>query len=177
MPISSKTVQILAALSTIVLTPVPHALAASEPTGVWFNDTGRGAIEIKPCGSALCGHVVWVKDGSDAKGCGRQIIGDAAPVRGGTWDNGWIYSPERKQRYDVELKPLDDKRLRVVGYAGSKLFSKTMIWTRAPDDLARCDATTAKPAGTPAPASETVTAKAETKPGRSACRFGNRSVA
>ncbi|MFN0219878.1 MAG: DUF2147 domain-containing protein, partial [Hyphomicrobium sp.] len=102
------------------------ALAGADPTGVWLNDTGRGAIEIKPCGDKLCGHVVWVKDETDAKkGCGRQIIGDAKSVGGGRWDNGWIYSPEKKRNYDVELKPMDDGNLRVTGYAGVKFLSKT----------------------------------------------------
>lgn len=117
------------------------AHAASDPTGVWINDTGRGAIEIKPCGNALCGHVVWVKDEADAaKGCGKKIIGEAKASGGGRWDNGWIYSPERKKTYDVELKPLANGTLQVTGYAGTKLFSRTMIWTKAGDDLKRCDA-------------------------------------
>jgi uncharacterized protein (DUF2147 family) len=122
----------------LLLLPFTAAHAAGDPTGVWINDTGRGAIEIKPCGGALCGHVVWVKDPSDTKGCGRQIIGSAAKVGAGVWDNGWIYSPEKKQKYDVELKPLANGKLQVTGYAGTKLFSKKMIWTRAPADLARC---------------------------------------
>jgi uncharacterized protein (DUF2147 family) len=122
----------------LLLLPFTAAHAAGDPTGVWFNDTGRGAIEIKPCGGALCGHVVWVKDPTDTKGCGRQIIGSAAKVGAGVWDNGWIYSPEKKQKYDVELKPLANGKLQVTGYAGTKLFSKTMIWTRAPADLVRC---------------------------------------
>jgi uncharacterized protein (DUF2147 family) len=122
----------------LLVLPLSAAQAAGDPTGVWFNDTGRGAIEIKPCGGALCGHVVWVKDPTDTKGCGRQIIGSAAKVGAGVWDNGWIYSPEKKQKYDVELKPLANGKLQVTGYAGTKLFSKTMIWTRAPADLARC---------------------------------------
>lgn len=123
--------------------------AATDPTGVWLNDTGRGAIEIVPCGNGLCGTVVWVSDQKDADGCGKQIIGDAVEVQRGVWDGGWIYSPERKRRYDVELKPLDDQRLQVTGYAGSKFFSKQMIWTRAPADLARCSSRQA--AATPAP--------------------------
>ena len=114
------------------------AFAAPDIAGVWMNDTGRGAIEIKPCGEQICGHVVWVKDAEDTKGCGRQIIGNAAEVKPGLWDNGWIYSPEKKARYDVELKPLNDGTLRVTGYAGTKLLSRTMIWTRAPKDLQRC---------------------------------------
>lgn len=128
------------ALASLLWLPLQSAEAASDPTGVWINDTGRGAIEIKPCGAALCGHVVWVKDTSDTKGCGRQIIGNAAKVGASTWDNGWIYSPEKKQKYDVELKPLSNGTLQVTGYAGTKLFSKTMIWKRAPADLVRCGA-------------------------------------
>jgi hypothetical protein len=114
------------------------AAQAADPTGIWIDDKGRGGVEIKDCGGKLCGHVVWTKDTNDSKGCGKQIIGDASPVSDGVWDNGWIYSPEKKRKYDVELKPLADGTLRVKGYAGTKLFSKTMIWTKAPADIVRC---------------------------------------
>lgn len=123
------------------LTSATPLLAENDPTGIWLDEDGRGAIEIKPCGKSMCGHVVWTRSKTDsAKGCGRQIIGNVASIGGGLWDNGWIYSPERGKKYDVELKPLGSGKLRVKGYAGSKLFSKTMIWTAAPPDLVRCDA-------------------------------------
>lgn len=113
---------------------------AAEPTGVWVNDTGRGAIEIKACGNKLCGHVVWVKDTTDADGCGRQILGDLTSAGGGTWggDDAWVYSPEKKKKYNVEVTPLSDGTLKVKGYAGISFLSKTMIWTKAPADLPRC---------------------------------------
>lgn len=143
-------VLVLASLSCAVPT---SAHAGSDPRGVWINDTGRGAIEIKDCGGALCGHVVWVKDGADTKGCGKQIIGEARHAGGSIWGGGWVYSPEKKRRYDVELTPLSDDKLRVVGYAGIKLFSKTMIWKRAPADLQRCGSTeTVAKTEAPAPA-------------------------
>lgn len=128
-------------VSSLMPAMVASASAASDPTGIWINDTGRGAIEIKPCGNALCGNVVWVKDTADAKGCGKQIIGNVAPVGDGRWDNGWIYSPERGRKFDVELKPLADGTLRVTGYAGLRFLSKTMIWTRAPANLQLCGQT------------------------------------
>lgn len=123
---------------TNLLLIVPLALAATpasaapSPQGIWLNDTGRGAVEIKQCGGALCGHVVWLRDASDAKGCGKQIIGEAADAGGGRYDGGWIYSPEKRQRYNVELTAMNDGRLKVVGYAGLRFLSKTMIWTKAP---------------------------------------------
>ncbi len=119
---------------------LPALASDAEPLGVWLNDTGRGAVEIKPCGSALCGRVVWLRDEKDSKGCGKQIIGGAKSVGSNVWDGGWIYSPERGKTFDVELKPLSNGTLQVTGYAGVRFLSKTMIWTKAPADLKRCDA-------------------------------------
>jgi uncharacterized protein (DUF2147 family) len=143
-----------AALAAALLASAP-AFAGNDPSGVWMNDTGRGAIEIKPCGSSLCGNVVWVKDPTaDAKGCGRQIIGDLVSTGGGVWggDSAWIYSPEKKKNYNVEITPLSDGTLKVKGYAGLSFLSKTMIWTKAPADIVRCS--TQEAAATPAPKAE-----------------------
>ncbi|MGE3231198.1 MAG: DUF2147 domain-containing protein [Hyphomicrobium sp.] len=131
-----------AALASALAVSAP-AFAADDLLGVWMNDTGRGAIEIKDCGGKICGHVVWLKDpASDAKGCGRQILGDVVKT-GGAWggDDAWIYSPEKKKNYNVEITPLADGTLKVKGYAGISFLSKTMIWTKAPDDLVRCNST------------------------------------
>jgi uncharacterized protein (DUF2147 family) len=149
MPFERHVVRSAALAATLLVSST--AFAANEPYGVWVNDTGRGAIEIKDCGGKLCGHVVWVKDASDANGCGRQIIGEAASAGEGVWggDSAWIYSPEKKKKYNVELTPLKDGTLKVKGYAGISFLSKTMIWTKAPGDLARC--TTQEAAATPAP--------------------------
>lgn len=150
------------------------AAAAADPSGIWLDDTGRGAVEIKSCGSGVCGYVVAVKNANDTKGCGKQIIGDAKPAGGGLWGNGWIYSPEKRKNYDVELKPLSNGTLRVVGYAGTKLFSRTMIWTPAPADIKRCDvkeplapaaneASVEKPAAQPKPVAAIPAANAKTE--------------
>lgn len=115
------------------------AFAAPAAEGIWMDHTGRGAVEIKDCGGKLCGHVVWVKDTTDKKkGCGLQILGDLSAEGTKRYGGGWVYSPEKKRKYDVEITPLSDGTLRVLGYAGSKLFSKTMIWTKPGQDLVLC---------------------------------------
>lgn len=141
-----------------------HAAPSDSTLGVWLDHTGRGAVEIKPCGDKLCGHVVWVKSTADAKGCGRQIIGDA--IAGGkVVHSGWIYSPEKRKRYNVELSPMADGRLKVLGYAGTKLFSKTMYWTPAAAGLERCDGTTTAAApAVPAPVATAPANVASPKP-------------
>jgi uncharacterized protein (DUF2147 family) len=114
---------------------------AVEPTGLWFDHTGRGAVEITRCGDQLCGRLVWLKDPAHAKQvCGIQIIGEVKPTGNGAWDGGWIYDPERQSKFSVELTPMGPRSLKVVGYMGTKWLSETMMWTRAPADLKRCGA-------------------------------------
>jgi uncharacterized protein (DUF2147 family) len=114
--------------------------AASGPTGVWIDHTGRGAVEISECAGGLCGRIVWLKDAGNKSVCGTQVIGNAKRTSSGTWDGGWIYDPEKNARYSVELKPIGSDKLRVVGYMGSKLFSETFTWKRPTADLKRCEA-------------------------------------
>lgn len=123
----------------MLLTGAGSAIAQSPPEGVWLDHTGRGAVEIRPCGANLCGHIVWLEDKANTSLCGTKIIGDLRKTKSGTWDNGWIYDPERQSRFDVELTPLKSGKLRVLGYAGVKFLSETMIWQPAPADMQRCD--------------------------------------
>ncbi len=145
----------LTAAGTLIGTAA--AQAASDPTGLWFDHNGRGAVEIAPCGSGkgYCGYVVHVTDPKNTKRCGMQILGNVTNSGG-----GWIYSPDRGKKYTVELTRLSDDKLRVVGNAGS-FFSKTYTWKRAPDDVARCGETTA---AAPAPAKPAPVKKAEVAP-------------
>jgi len=126
--------------------------ATGDPTGIWFDHNGRGAVEIAPCagGPGLCGYVVHIADAANAKRCGLQILGNVTPDGG-----GWIYSPDRGRKYSVALTRLSNDQLRVVGNAGS-FFSKTFTWKRAPDSIARCGEETAA-----APAKPAETAKAD----------------
>ncbi|MEW5963147.1 MAG: DUF2147 domain-containing protein [Pseudomonadota bacterium] len=138
-------------LSAIALLLVAGELhAAPSPAGLWIDHTGRGAVEITQCGASLCGKIVWLKDEKNAKACGMQIIGNVR-ASGKSWGGGWIYSPERKSKYDVELTPIGDDKLKVFGFAGIRMFGQTMTWTRAPEDLPRCGETIAAPAAKTAP--------------------------
>ena len=129
-----------------------------DAVGVWIDHTGRGAVEVSRCGSALCGHIFWLEKTTGANGkpltdgynpdqtlrnrpiCGLQIIGDAKPVAGGAFDNGWIYDPEDGKRYSVEIKLVAPNKLSVHGYAGLKFLGETFAWTRASASLVKCNA-------------------------------------
>jgi uncharacterized protein (DUF2147 family) len=136
-----KRVLSVAAFAVVGLAAAPSF--AAEPTGIWYDHTGRGAVEIVKCGgNNLCGKLVWLKNPSHKEGCGLQIIGNVRPVANGVWDGGWIIDPEKdlNTKYSVELTLVSPKSLKVVGYMGTKFFSETMMWKRAPDDLKRCGA-------------------------------------
>ena len=117
-------------------------LAADTLTGVWLDQSGEGAIEIADCNGKLCGRVVWLKSDKNSETCNKQIIGNVAPTGAARWGGGWIFDPESNTTFDVEITPLGRQKLKVLGYAGSKLFGRTMTWTRAPADLKRCDGST-----------------------------------
>jgi uncharacterized protein (DUF2147 family) len=140
----------------IALTVACHpVLAASGPTGIWLDHTGRGAVEIADCGGKLCGHIVWLKDAANMTTCGLQVIGNVKPMTGGKWDGGWIYDPEKDSKYDVEITQQNDQKLKVMGYAGVKFLSETMMWTRAPADLQRCGSALSRAPLDPVPATTT----------------------
>lgn len=120
----------------VLMSPAPAEAAIS---GVYYDHSGRSAIRVSPCGSGLCGRIVWVKNPAHAKGCGLAIIGGGKKV-GNSYDTGWIYNPDNGKRYNVEVTPMGSQ-LKVVGYAGSKMFSRTMVWRRAPSDLKPCSKT------------------------------------
>jgi uncharacterized protein (DUF2147 family) len=148
-----------AALAQTAPPPAPPSGSAAPETpvaGVWFDDTARGAVELRPCPTGLCGHIVWLKEPTDATGaprtdaynpdpskrsrpiCGLQVIGNVKQQSDGTWDQGWVYDPKAGKAYDVAIEMPARDRLTVTGYKGIKLLSKTLEWTRAPADLPRC---------------------------------------
>lgn len=132
------------------------AAEAPPEQGLWYDDTGDGAVEIAPCGGRLCGHVVWLKNPIGSNGqplhdlynpepnmrhrpiCGIQVLGNLALLEDGAWGDGWVYDPKVGKSYNVEIRLSRTDLLEVHGYAGLKLFGKKLYWKRAPADLPRC---------------------------------------
>lgn len=145
----------------------PAAAVTAQPpgppeTGIWFDDTGKGAVEIRPCADTgdakgqLCGRIVWLKEPNNDKGepltdgnnpepemrarpiCGLQVLGNLAPQPDGAWDAGWVYDPKVGKAYSVEVRLESRDQLTVTGYKGLKMLGKTFVWKRAPSTLQRC---------------------------------------
>jgi uncharacterized protein (DUF2147 family) len=141
-----------------VLTAAQAQVPAGRPevAGLWIDHTGRGAVEIAPCGAKLCGSIAWMQNPLDKQGkplvdvnnpdkskrarkvCGLPVIGNTVRQRGDVWDNGWIYDPDDGKTYDVELRLKSPDVLQVTGYLGAKFFGEAFIWRRAPATQPRC---------------------------------------
>ncbi len=136
------------------------AAAAGMPreAGVWFNQSKRGAVELRPCGDGhLCGYIVWLRQPNSKNGapltdiynpksssrgrpiCGLPVLGGLRPMSDGSWDRGWVYDPEEGKTYDAAIKLAAGDRIVMTGYKGTKMFSKSFTWKRAPANLVRCD--------------------------------------
>lgn len=132
------------------------ASAAPKETGVWYDDTGRGAVKIELCGAKLCGKIYWLKDLVNAEGkplidrhnpnenqrnrpiCGLQVFGGVTKMETGEWDSGWIYDPKEGKSYSVAMQLADEDTLKVTGYLVMKMMGRTLTWKRAPADLPSC---------------------------------------
>jgi uncharacterized protein (DUF2147 family) len=158
----------LAKLQRLRLTLAPICLAASmlfsaasgaDPlpvAGLWLVEDKDGIIEVYPCGEAVCGKLVWLKeplrpDGSikrDDKNpkaelrarllCGLELMTGFKLDDPNRWTDGHIYSPDDGDIYSAKMTLIDANTLRLRGYVGISLFGKSQIWTRAPGDSPRC---------------------------------------
>ncbi|MGD9783522.1 MAG: DUF2147 domain-containing protein [Hyphomicrobiaceae bacterium] len=149
-----------ATLAAGLLLPL-QAAAASKEVGVWYDDTGKGAVEIFSCGRKLCGRIFWLKDPLNKDGtplydgynprsdlrsrpiCGLQVLGDLERQPDGTWDAGWVYDPKVGKSYDAAISLSGSNTLVLTGYKGVKFLSKSFTWTRAPRNLPKCSSSKA----------------------------------
>lgn len=134
--------------------------AARPEIGVWYDDSGQGAVEIYICAdnpNRLCGRIVWLKEPLNAEGvpkhdrhnpdpasqgrpiCGLPMLWGLGLMSDGTFDGGKIYDPKTGKTYNVALHLAQADKLTITGYLGVKLLGKSFTWTRAPGDLPRCE--------------------------------------
>lgn len=153
---------LLLGASSTYLAAAPAGSRSSEQ-GLWYNHSGKGAVEIRPCGATgndadrLCGYIVWLKEPNNTRGepltdgynadpakrkrpiCGLPVLGQLRPMSDGSWDMGWVYDPEQGKSFDAAIQLRSADQLILTGYKGVKFFSKSFVWRRAPNDLPRCD--------------------------------------
>ena len=153
------------ALMTLVVSVTPCRTSAllglatdSGPLGLWNAEGGAAVVEMKLCGGALCGRVVWLHSPLDEEGCelrdknnpdpalrarpvlGLQILRGLLPSNQDplTWTGGTIYDPVSGNTYRCQLKLESSDRLYLRGYLGIPLVGRTTTWTRVHGEDNKC---------------------------------------
>ena len=104
--------------------------SAGDASGVWLRDSGGSKVKIAPCGGALCGHIVWIKDpaSSPAK-IGERVFFDMKPDGDNYWA-GSAYNPEDGKTYTGKLV-LNGNTLTTKGCVLGGVICKSVTWSRS----------------------------------------------
>lgn len=137
----SGTATALTAMAAIALMLVSGMEArAGEATGVWKRPSGSSQIQIAPCGSALCGKIVWLREprndtkNPDASKHSRPLLGTQT-VMGmkPSGDNRWkgkVYNAEDGKTYSGVMTLVGNNGLKLEGCVLGGLICKGETWTR-----------------------------------------------
>lgn len=122
------------------------ALGAAQPAahssieGLWKNPIGSAIIAVAPCGTTLCGKVVWASARGQSEVAkntthvvGTTVLTDVRP-KGRGWA-GKLYVPDDNIHVSARLQLLNDSQLKLTGCAVAGLICRSQVWTRAQEPL------------------------------------------
>lgn len=139
----------VAALAAAMLTLGVVEGSAAEPTGTWSTEGGLSRVRVAPCGDAICGTIVGLKEpndpdtgkpkldknNADAGKRSRPLIG--VPIvlsmkKSGTdkWA-GQVYNASDGKTYSGSLTVTGANTLKLEGCALGGMICKGQNWTRA----------------------------------------------
>ncbi|MEI2388081.1 DUF2147 domain-containing protein [Breoghania sp. JC706] len=117
------------------------AAAAADAEGTWARPSGSSQIRIAPCGQALCGKLVWLRDkdkkdekNPDASKRDRPLLG-VLTVYGMTpsGENQWrgkVYNAEDGKTYTGKMELVTPTKLKLSGCVLGGLICKGETWRR-----------------------------------------------
>jgi uncharacterized protein (DUF2147 family) len=117
------------------------ALAAAQPAphasieGLWKNPIGSAIIAVAPCGSALCGKVVWAsaRGQSEVAKNAPRVVGITVLTDVRSKGRGWtgkLYVPDDNIHVSAKLQLLNDSQLKLTGCGLAGLICRSQVWTR-----------------------------------------------
>ena len=111
--------------------------ADSLSGGVWRNPKNSVHVDIRPCGDAICGYVVWAspkaqadaKKGGTERLVGLQILRNFVQTKPGNW-KGKVFVPDLNSTFSGTAELVDANHLKAKGCLIAGLACKTQTWTR-----------------------------------------------
>lgn len=111
---------------TFLAAPV---LAQDLAGTTWLRETGASRVKFAPCGEALCGSIVWLKDPTGPAKLGQQVFFDMKPDGSGQWA-GQAFNPEDGKTYSGKMT-LSGATLTTAGCVFGGLICKSTNWSKA----------------------------------------------
>ena len=117
------------------------AAVAADAEGTWGRPSGSSQIRIAPCGSALCGKLVWLRDkdkkdenNPDASKRNRSLLGvltvyGMQPSGENEW-RGKVYNAEDGKTYTGKMELVTPSKLKLSGCVLGGLICKGETWNR-----------------------------------------------
>jgi len=133
--------RILALTAAVALSPTLASaqtdISAVGVFGVWRNPKDSVHLEIKTCGAATCGFVVWAnahaqedaRKGGTPNLVGAQLLRDFTPQKNGAW-RGKVFVPDLNMTFSGTAEVLDANRLKAKGCVLINVLCKSQVWTR-----------------------------------------------
>jgi uncharacterized protein (DUF2147 family) len=134
-----------AILASLILAQAVAPPQQPSIDGQWRSPGGNSIIAIAPCGSSLCGTIVWASDKAkqDArKGTdqliGTQLLTNLQQRSEGRWQ-GKLFVPDQNIRATAKLQLIGAQQLKVSGCALGKTLCRSELWTRTDEPLPSTD--------------------------------------
>ena len=127
-------------ISALLLALAAQTAPLGSIEGQWRSPGGNSIIGVAPCGSSLCGTVIWAsaRAKQDARKATDQLIGTqiltGLQQKGDGWQ-GRLYIPDKNMRVTAKIRLIGEGQLRVAGCALGKSLCKSAVWSRADGPL------------------------------------------
>lgn len=103
---------------------------ADDVAGVWLRESGASKVKFAPCGGAVCGTLVWIKEGTDTPAkVGQRLFSDMKSTGPNAWA-GSYNNPDDGKTYDAKMT-LSGSTLTTAGCAFGGVICRSSTWTRA----------------------------------------------
>lgn len=119
---------IRSATAVLLLVLGADTALAADATGVWLRDTGASRVRIAPCGDALCGSIVWLRDKSGPAKLGQRVFFDMKAQGAGRW-SGSAFNPEDGKTYSGTMS-VSGNTLTTSGCVLGGLICRSANWSR-----------------------------------------------
>lgn len=127
-------------IPALFLALAAQAAPPASIEGRWRSPGGNSIIGVAPCGSGVCGTVIWAsaKAKRDASKGTAQLIGTqiltGLEQKGDGWQ-GRLFIPDKNMRVTAKIRVINQGQLKVAGCAVGKSLCKSALWTRVEGPL------------------------------------------